>query len=88
MKGETIGFEGWRMRVRLDEETLEKHLDPDARQILLRWYGRGLEEGLSVCLTHGSPMVTERKETEISWLFPALGTLLSVLADGISVVVV
>ena len=22
-KGETIGFEGWRMRVRLDEETLK-----------------------------------------------------------------
>ena len=30
-------------------------------------------------------MVTERKETEISGLFAALGALLSVLAAGLSV---
>ena len=80
--GETIGFEGWSMRVRLDEETLKnisvlthgEYFYAGTADDLKKVY-----EGLS------SRMVVERKETEISALFAALGVLLSVLAAGLSV---
>ena len=81
-QGETIGFEGWSMRVRLDEETLKnisllthgEYFYAGSAEDLKKVY-----EGLS------SRMVTERKETEISGLFAALGALLSVLAAVLSV---
>ena len=44
--GETIGFDGWSMRVRLDEETLKNISGAHARRILLRGHGRRPEEGL------------------------------------------
>jgi Ca-activated chloride channel family protein len=80
--GETIGFEGWSMRVRLDEETLKnvsvlthgEYFYAGTAEDLKKVY-----EGLS------SRMVVERKETEISALFAALGALLSVVAMGLSV---
>ena len=80
--GETIGFEGWSMRVRLDEETLKnisilthgEYFYAGTAEDLKKVY-----EGLS------SRMVVERKETEISAMFAALGALLSVLAAGLSV---
>ena len=80
--GETIGFEGWSMRVRLDEETL--------KNISLLTHGEyfyaGTAEDLKkVYESLSSRMVVERKETEISALFAALGVLLSVLAAGLSV---
>ncbi len=81
-QGETIGFEGWSMRVRLDEETLKnisvlthgEYFYAGTAEDLKKVY-----EGLS------SRMVVERKETEISALFAAAGALLSVLAAGLSV---
>jgi Ca-activated chloride channel homolog len=81
-QGETIGFEGWSMRVRLDEETL--------KNISLLTHGEyfyaGTAEDLKkVYESLSSRMVVERKETEISALFAALGVLLSVLAAGLSV---
>ena len=44
--GETIGFEGWSMRVRLDEETLKADRAEDQRRVLLRRHRAGPEEGL------------------------------------------
>ena len=44
--GETIGFEGWSMRVRLDEDTLKSSRQPDPRRLLLRRHRRRPEEGL------------------------------------------
>ena len=81
-QGEIIGFEGWSMRVRLDEETL--------KNISLLTHGEyfyaGTAEDLkTVYESLSSRMVTERKETEIGGLFAALGALLSVLAAGLSV---
>jgi Ca-activated chloride channel homolog len=81
-QGETIGFEGWSMRVRLDEETLKnisvlthgEYFYAGTAEDLKKVY-----EGLS------SRMVVERKETEISALFAAAGALLCVLAAGLSV---
>jgi Ca-activated chloride channel family protein len=68
--GEIIGFEGWSMRVRLDEETLKnisvlthgEYFYAGTAEVLKKVY-----EGLS------SRMVVERKETEVSALLAALG---------------
>ena len=80
-QGEIIGFEGWSMRVRLDEETL--------KNISLLTHGEyfyaGTAEDLKkVYQNLSSRMVVERKETEISALFAAAGALLAVLAAGLS----
>ncbi|WP_201496519.1 VWA domain-containing protein [Rubrivivax sp. A210] len=81
-EGEIIGFEGWSMRVRLDEETLKnvsilthgEYFYAGTADDLKKVY-----EGLS------SRMVVERKETEISALFAALGALLVLLAASLSI---
>ena len=80
--GEIIGFEGWSMRVRLDEETL--------KNVALLTHGEyfyaGTAEDLKkVYESLSSRMVVERKETEVTALFAALGALLAVLAAGLSV---
>jgi len=80
--GETIGFEGWSMRVRLDEETLKNI------SVLTQgeyFYAGTAEDLKKVYESLSSRMVVERKETEISALFAALGALLSVMAAGLSV---
>ena len=81
-KGEIIGFEGWSMRVRLDEETLKQVALITQAEYFYAGTAEDLQqvyEGLS------SRMVTERKETEISALFAALGALLAFLSAGLSV---
>jgi Ca-activated chloride channel homolog len=80
--GEVIGFEGWSMRVRLDEETLKnvsvlthgEYFYAGTAEDLKKVY-----EGLS------ARMVVERKETEITAFFAALGALFAMLAAGLSV---
>jgi Ca-activated chloride channel family protein len=79
--GEVIGFEGWSMRVRLDEETL--------KNIALLTHGEYFYAGTAEDLKQvyeslSSRVVVERKETEISALFAALGALLTVVAAGLS----
>jgi Ca-activated chloride channel homolog len=80
--GEIIGFEGWSMRVRLDEETLKNVSVLTQGEYFYAGTADDLKkvyEGLS------SRMVVERKETEISALFAAFSVLLSVVAAGLSV---
>jgi Ca-activated chloride channel homolog len=80
--GETIGFEGWSMRVRLDEETLKKI----ALLTQGEYYYAGTADDLKkVYQGLSSRMVVERKETEISGLLAGLGALLAALATGLSV---
>lgn len=81
-QGETIGFEGWSMRVRLDEETLKNI------SVLTHgeyFYAGTAEDLKKVYQGLSSRMVVERKETEVSAIFAALGVALSVLAAGLSV---
>ena len=81
-QGEIIGFEGWSMRVRLDEETLKnialltraEYFYAGTAQDLKKVY-----EGLS------SKLVVEKKETEITALFAALGAALAIVAAALSV---
>ena len=80
--GETIGFDGWSMRVRLDEETLKNI------SVLTHgeyFYAGTAEDLKKVYESLSSRMVVERKETEVSALFAGLAALLSVLAVGLSV---
>ncbi|MBT9488761.1 MAG: VWA domain-containing protein [Rubrivivax sp.] len=80
--GEVIGFEGWSMRVRLDEETLKTV----AANTLGEYFYAGTAEDLKkVYQSLSSRMVVERKETEVSALFAAVGALLAVVAAGLSV---
>ncbi|MEJ7929233.1 VWA domain-containing protein [Ramlibacter sp. AN1015] len=79
--GETIGFEGWSMRVRLDEETL--------KQIATRtegeYYYAGTAQDLKkVYESLSSRLTVEKKETEISALFALAAALLAMLAGGLS----
>jgi Ca-activated chloride channel family protein len=81
-QGEVIGFEGWSMRVRLDEETL--------KQIAQVTHAEYFYAGTAVDLKKiyenlNSKLVLERRDTEVSALFAALGALLAVLAAALSV---
>ena len=80
-QGEIIGFEGWSMRVRLDEETL--------KQVALLTRGEYFYAGTAEDLKKvyeglSSKLVVEKRETEITALFAALGALLAVFAAGLS----
>ncbi|HWH84831.1 MAG TPA: VWA domain-containing protein [Burkholderiaceae bacterium] len=81
-EGETIGFEGWSMRVRLDEDTLKNIANMTRADYFYAGTAADLKQvyqGLSTRL------IVEKKETEISALFAAAGALLVVLAAGLSV---
>lgn len=80
--GETIGFEGWSMRVRLDEDTLKNI----ASLTRAEYYYAGTADDLKkVYQALSTRLVVEKKETEVSALFAALGALLVMLAAGLSV---
>ena len=81
-EGETIGFEGWSMRVRLDEDTLKSIANMTRADYFYAGTAQDLKkvyQGLSTRL------IVEKKETEISGLLAALGAALVVLAAGLSV---
>jgi Ca-activated chloride channel family protein len=79
--GETIGFEGWSMRVRLDEETLKAV----ATRTQGEYFYAGTAENLkTVYQTLSSRLTVEKKETEVSALLAMLAAALSVLSAGLS----
>ncbi len=80
--GETIGFEGWSMRVRLDEMTLKNI----ATMTLGEYFYAGTAEDLKkVYQSLSSKLVVEKKETEITALFAGAGAFLALLGAGLSV---
>ena len=80
-EGEIIGFEGWSIRVRLDEETLKQI----ATITLGEYFYAGSAADLKkVYETLNSRLVLEKKETEITALFAGFGALLSVVAAALS----
>jgi Ca-activated chloride channel homolog len=80
--GETIGFEGWSMRVRLDEDTLKNIANLTRAEY---FYAGTAAELNKVYQSLSSRLVVEKKETEISGLFAAVGALLVACAAGLSV---
>lgn len=79
--GETIGFEGWSMRVRLDEETLKAI----AAKTNAEYFYAGTAENLKkVYNTLSSRLTVEKKETEISGLLALVAAALSLFSAGLS----
>lgn len=81
VEGEVIGFEGWSMRVRLDEATLKEV----ARATQGEYFYAGTADNLKkVYETLGTRLTVQKKETEVSGLLALLGALLVVLSAGLS----
>lgn len=79
--GETIGFEGWSMRVKLDEETLKGI----ARATQAEYFYAGTAADLKkVYETLSSRLAVEKKETEISGLMALVAAALALLSAGLS----
>jgi Ca-activated chloride channel family protein len=80
--GETIGFEGWSMRVRLDEETLKAI----AQKTSAEYFYAGTAHDLrKVYEALSSKLTVEKKETEISALFAMAAAALALLSAALSV---
>ncbi len=80
--GETIGFEGWSMRVRLDEETLKQIANKTAAE----YYYAGTAQDLQKVYENLSTRLTvEKKETEVAGLLALFAAALALLAAGLSV---
>lgn len=81
-EGETIGFEGWSMRVRLDEDTLKNVANVTRAEY---FYAGTAEDLKKVYQGLSSRMAVEKKETEITALFAMIGAALVVVAAALSV---
>jgi Ca-activated chloride channel family protein len=81
-EGETIAFEGWSMRVRLDEEALKNIANITKADY---FYAGTAEDLKKVYQGLSSKLVVEKRETEISALFAAVGALLVLVAATLSV---
>jgi Ca-activated chloride channel homolog len=79
--GETIGFEGWSMRVRLDEETLKAIAQKTSAEYFYAGTANDLKK---VYETLSSKLTVEKKETEISALFAMAAAALALLSAGLS----
>jgi Ca-activated chloride channel family protein len=78
--GETIGFEGWSMRVRLDEETLKAVAVMTQAEY---FYAGTAQDLIKVYESLSSKLVVERKETEVTALFGLLAAALVVAAAAL-----
>ena len=79
--GETIGFEGWSMRVRLDEETLKAIANKTSAEY---FYAGTAQDLKKVYETLSSKLTVEKKETEVSSLFALAAAALTLLSAGLS----
>jgi Ca-activated chloride channel family protein len=80
--GEVIGFEGWSMRVRLDEDTLKNIADITKAEYFYAGTAQDLKKAYEAL---SSRLVMEKKETEVTSLFAGVAALLALLAAGLSV---
>src|SRR5690606_28008443 len=79
--GETIGFEGWSMRVRLDEDTLKAVANRTSAEYFYAGTAGDLKK---VYETLSSKLTVEKKETEVSALLALAAGILSLLSAGLS----
>lgn len=81
VEGEVIGFEGWSMRVRLDEESLKTV----ARETRGEYFYAGTAENLKqVYESLGSRLTVETREVELSALLALAAAVLVLLSAGLS----
>jgi len=79
--GETIGFEGWSMRVRLDEDTLKQIAQKTSAEYFYAGTALDLKK---VYNTLSSKLTVEKKETEISGLFALAAAGLALVSAALS----
>jgi Ca-activated chloride channel family protein len=80
-EGDTIGFEGWSMRVRLDEDTLKQVAAATRAEYFYAGTALDLKK---VYQSLGTRLSAQKKETEITALFAGLGALLTLAAAALS----
>ncbi len=80
-EGKVIGFEGWSMRVRLDEETLKSVADLTRGEY---FYAGNAVDLKKVYQALNAKLILERKKTEITALFAGLAALLAVVSAALS----
>ena len=79
--GEIMGFEGWRMRVKLDEETLKNVATLTHGEY---FYAGNASDLKKVYRSLNSRFTLEKKETEVTALFSALAAVLAVTSALLS----
>ncbi|MEO6927779.1 MAG: VWA domain-containing protein [Casimicrobiaceae bacterium] len=79
--GETIGSEGWSMRVRLDEDALKEIASTTHADY---FYAGNALDLKKVYQDLNSKLVLEKRQTEVTALFAAVGALLMLIAVGLS----
>ena len=79
--GETVGFEGWSMRVRLDEETLKGIANKTQAEYFYAGTAADLKK---VYETLSSRLTVEKKETEISSLLALFAAAMALVSAGLS----
>ena len=80
-EGEVIGFEGWSMRVRLDEDTLKEIANVTRGEY---FYAGTAEDLKKVYDSLNSRIVFEAKETEITALFSAAALVMALFSALLS----
>jgi Ca-activated chloride channel family protein len=79
--GETLGFEGWSMRVRLDEASLKAIANMTRGEYFYAGTATDLKK---VYQSLNSRLVLEKKETEITALFSAAAAVIALLSALLS----
>ena len=79
--GATLGFEGWSMRVRLDEETLKSIANITRGEY---FYAGNATDLTKIYQSLNTQLVLEKKETEVTALFSAVAAALAVMSALLS----
>jgi Ca-activated chloride channel family protein len=82
-EGETIGFEGWSMRVRLDEDSLKQIANVTRGEY---FYAGTATDLKNIYKGMSSKMELSKQQTEITALFVAAAALFVLLGAGLSLV--
>lgn len=77
VNGEILGAEGWSMRVKLDEDALKKIASTTNGEY---FYAGTANELKKIYETLHSKLILEKKETEVTALFAAVGAVLAIMA--------
>ena len=82
-QGQDIGFEGWSMRVRLDEETLKSIADVTRGEY---FYAGTALDLRNIYESLNSRLVVKTEQTEVSGVFAGIAALLSLVAGVLSLI--
>jgi Ca-activated chloride channel family protein len=81
VEGEVLGFDGWSMRVKLDEDSLKKIANTTRGE----YFHAGTEKDLrQIYKGMSSKLVMQKQQTEVSALFVAAAAVFVMAAAGLS----